>query len=219
MRDKSEILSKKNADNSTVTSPECLRSEGPQLTIESFRIESGARIIHFFEEPMILQNPQNESSRDGARTSKSGQLRLAKGRGTTGRQESTKKLTHSPHLRDDAVGQRGKVFDMRGMLPPSEARMRMCVMQVGKRGRWTYRDWVRWRFLWKFFPWYAREMRYRGDFCIGATCMHWFWEDAEKKQRGYCSAAVSRTQHMMWQEEWEEGGKPVPRVANPSPRN
>jgi hypothetical protein len=33
--------------------------------------------------------------------------------------------------------------------------------------------------------------------------MHWFWEDAEKKERGYCSAAVSRTQHMMWATEWE----------------
>ena len=93
---------------------------------------------------------------------------------------------------------------MEGMLPPGEARMRMCVMQVGKRGRWTYRDWTRWRFLWRFFPWYARELRYRGDFCIGASCMHWFWEDAEKKERGYCAAAVSRTQHMMWQTEWEE---------------
>jgi len=95
------------------------------------------------------------------------------------------------------------------MLPPSEARMRMCVMQVGKRGRWTYRDWIRWRFLWKFFPWYARELRYRGDFCIGASCMHWFWEDPDKKERGYCSVAVSRTQHMMWAKELEERDKPA----------
>jgi hypothetical protein len=107
-------------------------------------------------------------------------------------------------------------FDMQGMLPPSEARMRMCVMQVGKRGRWTYRDWTRWRFLWRFFPWYAREMRYRGDFCIGASCMHWFWEDAEKKERGYCAAAVSRTQHMMWEKELraldnKNAGKLAPR--------
>ena len=93
---------------------------------------------------------------------------------------------------------------MRGMLPHSDARMRMCVMKVGQRGRWTYRDWARWRFLWKFFPWYAREMRYRGDFCIGQGCMHWFWEDPETKERGYCSAAVSRTQHMMWAAEWEQ---------------
>ena len=93
---------------------------------------------------------------------------------------------------------------MRGMLPPNEARMRMCVMQVGKRGRWTYRDLVRWNFLWKFFPWYARNLRYRGDFCIGSSCMHWFWEDAEKKERGYCSVAVSRTQHSMWMKELEE---------------
>ena len=92
---------------------------------------------------------------------------------------------------------------MRGMLPHSEARMRMCVMKVGQRGRWTYRDWARWRFLWKYFPWYAREMRYRGDFCLGQGCMHWFWEDPDKKQLGYCSAAVSRTQHMMWAAEWE----------------
>ncbi len=78
---------------------------------------------------------------------------------------------------------------MRGMLPPSEARMRMCVMQVGKRGRWKYRDWITWRFLWKYFPWYAREMRYRGDFCIGPSCMYWRWEDPEKKERGFCSEA------------------------------
>ena len=37
--------------------------------------------------------------------------------------------------------------------------------------------------------------------------MHWFWEDPEKKERGYCSAAVSRTQHMMWAKEWEERDK------------
>jgi hypothetical protein len=104
----------------------------------------------------------------------------------------------------------GRVFEMRGMLPHSEARMRMCVMQVGKRGRWTYRDWIRWRFLWKFFPWYARELRYRGDFCIGQSCMHWFWEDPDKKERGYCSVAVSRTQNMMWARELEEPDKQDP---------
>jgi hypothetical protein len=97
----------------------------------------------------------------------------------------------------------------------------MCVMQVGKRGRWTYRDWIRWRFLWKFFPWYAREMRYRGDFCIGQGCMHWFWEDPEKKERGYCSVAVSRTQNMIWARELEEHDKqeihdPYLRAASPS---
>jgi hypothetical protein len=94
-------------------------------------------------------------------------------------------------------------------------------MQVGKRGRWTYRDWIRWRFLWKFFPWYAREMRYRGDFCIGQGCMHWFWEDPEKKERGYCSVAVSRTQNMIWARELEEHDKqeihdPYLRAASPS---
>jgi hypothetical protein len=93
---------------------------------------------------------------------------------------------------------------MRGMLPPSEARMRMCVMKVGERGRWTYRDWLKWHFLWKFFPWYAREMHYRGSFCIGPSCMHWFWEDPDKRERGYCSVAVSRTQHMMWAKELED---------------
>jgi hypothetical protein len=97
----------------------------------------------------------------------------------------------------------------------------MCVMQVGKRGRWTYRDWIRWRFLWKFFPWYAREMRYRGDFCIGQGCMHWFWEDPEKRERGYCSVAVSRTQNMIWARELEEHDKqeihdPYLRAASPS---
>jgi hypothetical protein len=99
---------------------------------------------------------------------------------------------------------------VRGMLPHSDARMRMCVMKIGQRGRWTYRDWARWRFLWKFFPWYAREMRYRGDFCIGQGCMHWFWEDPETKERGYCSAAVSRTQHMMWAAEWDERARHDP---------
>src|SRR6266702_3506476 len=104
-------------------------------------------------------------------------------------------------LQYEGLTRNGRVFDMRGMLPHSEARMRMCVMKVGDRGRWTYRDWLQWHFLWKFFPWYAREMRYRGHFCLGQGCMHWFWENAEKKERGYCSAAVSRTQNMMWAEE------------------
>jgi hypothetical protein len=99
---------------------------------------------------------------------------------------------------------------MRGMLPPSEARMRTCVMRVGDRGSWTYRDWIRSRFLWKFFPWYARELRYRGSFCIGASCMYWFWEDADKKERGYCSAAVSRLQHAMWIKELTERDKRTP---------
>ena len=135
------------------------------------------------------------------------------------RQKFTKELTYSPEMRDGAVGRSGKVVDMRGMLPPSEARMRMCVMQVGKRGRWTYRDWARWRFLWKFFPWYAREMRYRGDFCIASSCMHWFWEDADKKERGYCSVAVSRTQHWMWQDEYEgQLEEQAPRDARPLSR-
>jgi hypothetical protein len=93
---------------------------------------------------------------------------------------------------------------MRGMLPPKEARMRMCVMKVGERGRWTYKDWAKWNFLWKWFPWYAREMYYRGSFCIGPSCMHWFWEDPDKKERGYCSAAVSRAQSMMWERELRE---------------
>jgi hypothetical protein len=90
-------------------------------------------------------------------------------------------------------------------------------MKVGERGRWTYRDWIKWHFLWKFFPWYAREMHYRGSFCIGPSCMHWFWENAEKKQRGYCSAAVSRTQHMMWINELEQRDIQAPRQPAPSP--
>ena len=90
-----------------------------------------------------------------------------------------------------------------------------------RQQRWTYRDWIRWRFLWKFFPWYARELRYRGDFCIGQGCMHWFWEDAEKKERGYCSVAVSRTQNMIWARELEEHDKqeihdPYLQAASPS---
>jgi hypothetical protein len=34
--------------------------------------------------------------------------------------------------------------------------------------------------------------------------MYWFWEDPDKKERGYCSAAVSRTLNMMWAKELEE---------------
>jgi hypothetical protein len=135
--------------------------------------------------------------------------------GTVGRQRFTSEPTDIPDLRHDRDVGSGGFFEMRGMLPPSEARMRMCVMQVGKRGRWTYRDWIRWRFLWKFFPWYARELRYRGDFCIGAGCMHWFWEDPDKKERGYCSVAVSRTQNMMWAKEMDERDKPAARSAKP----
>jgi hypothetical protein len=126
-----------------------------------------------------------------------------------GRQTSTSEPTDLAELQDEGVARAGG-YDMDGMLPPNEARMRMCVMQVGKRGRWTYRDWSRWRFLWRFFPWYARELRYRGDFCLAAGCMHWFWEDPEKKERGYCSAAVSRTQHMMWEREVKELDKKAP---------
>ena len=96
---------------------------------------------------------------------------------------------------------------MRGMMPPSEARMKTCVMRVHDRGRWTYRDWIRARILWKFFPWYARELRYRGSFCVGAGCMYWFWGDPDKKDVGYCSAAVSRTLATMWAKEMEERGK------------
>jgi hypothetical protein len=53
-------------------------------------------------------------------------------------------------------------------------------------------------------------MRYRGDFCVGQGCMHWFWENPDNKERGYCSAAVSRTQHMMWAAEWEEHARHDP---------
>ncbi len=134
-----------------------------------------------------------------------------------GRQKFTAELTYIPSLPPADIGQRENFSSMRGMLPPKEARMRMCVMQVGKRGRWTYRDWVRWRFLWKFFPWYAREMRYRGDFCIGASCMHWFWENPDTKERGYCAAAVSRVQHMMWSRELDEQRGQLPPGVQPPP--
>jgi hypothetical protein len=40
--------------------------------------------------------------------------------------------------------------------------------------------------------------------------MHWFREDPENKERGYCSAAVSRTQHMMWATEWEVHDEQAP---------
>ena len=40
--------------------------------------------------------------------------------------------------------------------------------------------------------------------------MYWFWEDPDKKERGYCSAAVSRIQLLMWAKELEEGDKQAP---------
>ncbi len=93
-----------------------------------------------------------------------------------GRQRFTSELTDLPHLHDGGVVHNGRVFDMRGMLPHSEARMRMCVMQVGKRGRWTYRDWARWRFLWKFFPWYARAVSRTQHMMWAAE-----WEEHDKQ--------------------------------------
>src|SRR5260370_315393 len=52
-----------------------------------------------------------------------------------GRQKFTSELTDAPNLRHSGVVRNGRFFDMRGMLPPSEARMRMCVMQVGEGGQ------------------------------------------------------------------------------------
>jgi len=41
-----------------------------------------------------------------------------------------------------------------------------------------------------------------GTFCIGGLHAR-FWENAEKRSGvGYCSAAVSRTQNMMWAGTW-----------------
>jgi len=55
-----------------------------------------------------------------------------------GRQKFTSELTDAPNLRHSGVVAEREVFDMRGMLPPSEARMRMCVMQVGQARAVTY---------------------------------------------------------------------------------
>jgi len=78
---------------------------------------------------------------------------------------------------------------MRGMLPPSEARMAdVASCRSANAGRWTYRDWIRWRFLWKFFPWYARANCVIAEISASerAACTG-FWEDPDKKERGYCS--------------------------------
>jgi hypothetical protein len=40
--------------------------------------------------------------------------------------------------------------------------------------------------------------------------MHWFWEDSDKKERGYCGVAVSRTLNMMWAKEIAERDKQPP---------
>jgi len=85
------------------------------------------------------------------------------------------------------------------MLPKAEAKMRMCVLKVSQKPNWTFRDWMKWRFLWRFFPWYARNLRYRGFFCIADDCMHWHWEN-NTKVRGFCSHADSRITAALWRE-------------------
>ena len=86
------------------------------------------------------------------------------------------------------------------MLPQAEAKMRVCVLKVSQKSNWTWQDWTRWRLIWYFFPWYARNLRYRGFFCIGNDCMHWHWEN-DTKARGFCSHADSRTGHAIWRDE------------------
>jgi hypothetical protein len=44
-----------------------------------------------------------------------------------------------------------------------------------------------------------------------------FWEDPDKKERGYCSVAISRTQNMMWARELEEREPPLPQRATRGP--
>jgi hypothetical protein len=90
------------------------------------------------------------------------------------------------------------------MLPKSEAMMRMCVLKVGQKGDWSWRDWTRWKLLWRFFPWYARNMRYRGFFCVADDCMHWHWENDATKCRGFCSHADSRITAALWRPEKSE---------------
>lgn len=86
------------------------------------------------------------------------------------------------------------------MVPKAEALMRMCVLKVGQKQNWTWSDWTTWKLLWRFFPWYSRNMRYRGFFCVADDCMHWHWENGQKV-RGFCSHADSRTSHVIWQTE------------------
>jgi hypothetical protein len=90
------------------------------------------------------------------------------------------------------------------MLPKSEARMRACVLKVHEKTNWTWRDLIRWRLLWRFFPWYARNLKYRGFFCIADDCMHWHWENDATKARGFCSHADSRTASAIWRAEKSE---------------
>jgi hypothetical protein len=89
------------------------------------------------------------------------------------------------------------------MLPKAEARLRMCVLKVSEKANWTWRDWARWRFLWRFFPWYARNLRYRGSHCVADGCMHWHWENDATKHRGFCSVADSRTASAIWLDQRE----------------
>jgi len=99
------------------------------------------------------------------------------------------------------------------MLPKDKALTRMCVLKVSQKPNWTWKDWLRWKLLWTFFPWYSRQMRYRGFFCIADDCMHWHWGEkkptnSKPSRLGFCSHADSRTAYALWRQ--EQGGDPPP---------
>jgi len=109
-------------------------------------------------------------------------------------------MAGGPLLMDSMLGWEGE----KSMLPRSEALMRVCVLKVGQKGNWTWKDWTTWKLLWRFFPWYARNLRYRGFFCIANDCMYWQWENSVK-ERGFCSHADSRTTAAIWKQERDQG--------------
>jgi len=48
------------------------------------------------------------------------------------------------------------------MLSKGEAKMRMCVLKVSQKPNWTFRDWMKWRFLWRFFSMVRPELAVSG---------------------------------------------------------
>ena len=70
-------------------------------------------------------------------------------------------------------------------ITPAEAKTRQCVWKNPHRGSKTLYRYFRNKFLWTFFPWYSRYIRWPGEFCQAQGCMNWEWEDDGKK-RGRC---------------------------------
>lgn len=70
-----------------------------------------------------------------------------------------------------------------------EAKKRMCVFYVPKRGYTNFRSWIKYQFWRIFFPWVHRNILFSYMFCSAQGCHYWKWIDNE---RGYCAVADAR---------------------------